>query len=73
MEIGNPLSPYVGMGISLSAFGSKIGCEWSNNSILNLAIILLLNINKSYYQIITIKFSKNGHSILQLVNQLNIF
>lgn len=26
MDIGNPLSPFIGLGIALSAFGSKIGC-----------------------------------------------
>ena len=28
MDIGYPLSPFIGLGIALSAFGSKIGCEW---------------------------------------------
>ena len=27
MDVRYPLSPYVGFGITLSAFGSKIGCE----------------------------------------------
>ena len=27
MDIGNPLSPFIGLAIALSAFGSKIGCE----------------------------------------------
>ena len=27
MDIKNPLSPYVGLGIALSAFETKIGCE----------------------------------------------
>ena len=29
MDVGYPLSPLIGVGIAISAFGSKIGCEWS--------------------------------------------
>ena len=31
MDVGHPLSPFIAAGIAISAFGSKIGCEWFIN------------------------------------------